>query len=258
MSLMSGSLSPRGDEERQRLVGDVLLRVGAEHRADGGDAAEHVAGVEADVERHLPAVAHAVGDHARPVDRVLAEHRLHVPHHEFRLARHPAVVVAGLRPHHDVVVVLADLAERAGHLLAVLAALPGRVEPDDQPVRLVRVVVVRDVDPVFAAEALVRAVDEPGLDLRLLALLGRLFRRREWNLGVLLRAWAAPSRALHRRGRQGQLVRQVGRRGDELGGDGDGLEVVGPLLLIPFLPLLSCLLPCSPRPWELPSASPRW
>ena len=124
ISFRSGSLSPPEMKNDSGWLATLSFGVVAEHRADGRHAAEHVAGVEPDVEGHLPAVAHAVRHHARLVDRVLAHDRLHVLHHQFRLARHPAVGVAGLRPHHDEVVVLAELAERLGHLLAVLAALP--------------------------------------------------------------------------------------------------------------------------------------
>src|SRR5439155_14786882 len=121
------------DEKRQRLVGYGIFWWRAENRPHRRHAAEHIAGVEAEVECHLPTAPHAVSHYARPVDRVLPQYGVHVAQHHLRLAGHPPLDVLRLRPHQDEVGTLAEFAEGAGHALAVLAPLSAGVEPDDQP-----------------------------------------------------------------------------------------------------------------------------
>ena len=188
-----------------------------------------------------------MGDHPRLVDRVLLEHRLDVLHHLLGLARHPPLGGQRLRPHQDEVAVLAELAERAGHHLGVLAALPGRVEPDDQPVRHLRVVVVRHEHPVLAPQRLVRPLEQPRLDLLLLLVrvllrllllllehdrpehirLAARTRRLLLVLLLLLRLLAGPAE----RRRLRQLLRKRVRHGAELRGHRLDLPAVLPLQL---------------------------
>src|SRR5205085_2308043 len=91
--------------------------------------------------------------------------------HEVGLAEQPAALVLRLRADQDQVVVgavaLPLVHERLGVLLGVLA---GGVQPDDQAVGDVGVVVLGDVDPVAVVLAGVAALQEAGLGLLLFLL----------------------------------------------------------------------------------------
>src|SRR5262245_7175677 len=104
-------------------------------------------------------------DDALSVDRVLAHEASGRGGDELALARDPAGVIFGLGAEHDEVVLLAVFFPYFAKIARVLAARTGGVQPDDQPVGDVRVIVLGHEDPVFVILGFVGPFQQASLHL---------------------------------------------------------------------------------------------
>ena len=127
--------------------------------------------MEAQIEGHFAANAHAVQHHPPLVDGVGAQDRLDRLRHEAGLVALPAVLALRQRRQQDHVVVVAVILPGVAQFLhVVLADLAGGVQPHHQGVRDGRIVFLRDVDVIGVIAAGAGALEQAGL--RLAVLLG--------------------------------------------------------------------------------------
>ena len=107
---------------------------------------------------------------------------------EFAFAHQPAGLIGGARPNQDDVLIGARILPQRHESLGVLfLALADGVQPEDDGMGDVRVVVLGDVDPVFMIAGGVAALEHAGLDLLGVFLLRRRGRHRRCSADRLLR-----------------------------------------------------------------------